>query len=142
MIIGGAALVLFIGEDVPVAAVPVETYRIVVKPAIPAIPLFTLTGYLLAEGKAGERLVRLFRALQARTTDLTKSLERQTAASEIAMHSRAISTQVWTTLGWSLSNWRLSLSLNASLMSLSSCMHSSSSLICFTKAASAICGTA
>jgi tripartite ATP-independent transporter DctM subunit len=63
VVIGGAALVLFMGEDVPVAAVPVETYRIVVSPAIPAIPLFTLTGYLLAETRAGERLVRLFRAL-------------------------------------------------------------------------------
>jgi tripartite ATP-independent transporter DctM subunit len=63
VVIGGAALVLFLGEDVPVAAVPVETYRIVVSAAIPAIPLFTLTGYLLAETRAGERLVRLFRAL-------------------------------------------------------------------------------
>ncbi|MHA1108924.1 MAG: TRAP transporter large permease subunit, partial [Alphaproteobacteria bacterium] len=63
VVIGGAALLLFMGEDVPVAAVPVETYRIVVSSAIPAIPLFTLTGYLLAETRAGERLVRLFRAL-------------------------------------------------------------------------------
>ena len=63
VVIGGAALVLFVGEGVPVAAVPVETYRIVVSPSIPAIPLFTLTGYMLAESNAGERLVRLFRAL-------------------------------------------------------------------------------
>ncbi|MBE9558078.1 MAG: TRAP transporter large permease subunit, partial [Proteobacteria bacterium] len=63
VVIGGAALLLFLGEDVPVAAVPVETYRIVTSSAIPAIPLFTLTGYLLAETRAGERLVRLFRAL-------------------------------------------------------------------------------
>jgi len=63
VVIGGAALVLFVGEDVPVAAVPVETYRIVVSPSIPAIPLFTLAGYLLAQGNAGDRLVRLFRAL-------------------------------------------------------------------------------
>jgi tripartite ATP-independent transporter DctM subunit len=63
VVIGGAALLLFMGEDVPVAAVPVETYRIVVSAAIPAIPLFTLTGYLLSETRAGERLVRLFRAL-------------------------------------------------------------------------------
>ena len=63
VVIGGAALLLFMGEDVPVAAVPVETYRIVVSAAIPAIPLFTLTGYLLSETNAGERLVRLFRAL-------------------------------------------------------------------------------
>ncbi|UCH72742.1 MAG: TRAP transporter large permease subunit [Rhodospirillales bacterium] len=63
VVIGGAALVLFVGAEVPIAAVPVETYRIVVSPSIPAIPLFTLAGYLLAEGRAGDRLVHLFRAL-------------------------------------------------------------------------------
>ncbi len=63
VVIGGAALTLFVGSEVPVAAVPVETYRIVVSPSIPAIPLFTLAGYLLAQGKAGDRLVDLFRAL-------------------------------------------------------------------------------
>jgi tripartite ATP-independent transporter DctM subunit len=63
VILGGAALLLFFAEGVPVAAIPVETYRIVVSPAIPTIPLFTLTGYLLAEGRADQRLVRLFRAL-------------------------------------------------------------------------------
>ncbi len=63
VILGGAALLLFFGEGVPVAAIPVETYRIVVSPSIPTIPLFTLTGYLLAEGGASQRLVRLFRAL-------------------------------------------------------------------------------
>ncbi len=63
VILGGAALLLFFAEGVPVAAIPVETYRIVVSPSIPTIPLFTLTGYLLAEGGASQRLVRLFRAL-------------------------------------------------------------------------------
>ncbi|MFQ5985520.1 MAG: TRAP transporter large permease subunit, partial [Alphaproteobacteria bacterium] len=63
VVLGGAALLLFFADGVPVAAIPVETYRIVVSPAIPAIPLFTLTGYLLAEGGASRRLVRLFRAL-------------------------------------------------------------------------------
>jgi tripartite ATP-independent transporter DctM subunit len=61
---GIAALVLaaLVGA-VPIAAIPVETYRIIVSPAIPTIPLFTLAGFLLAEGKANERLFRLFRAL-------------------------------------------------------------------------------
>lgn len=63
VVLGGAALLFFFAEGVPVAAIPVETYRIVVSPSIPTIPLFTLTGYLLAEGKASERLVRLFGAL-------------------------------------------------------------------------------
>ncbi len=65
VVLGGAALMLFHADGVPVAAVPVETYRIVVSPTIPAIPLFTLTGYLLAEGGASRRMVRLFRALFA-----------------------------------------------------------------------------
>lgn len=63
VVLGGAALLLFFAEGVVVAAIPVETYRIVVSPSIPMIPLFTLTGYLLAEGKANQRLVRVFRAL-------------------------------------------------------------------------------
>ncbi len=63
VVLGGAALVLFMAEGVPVAAIPVETYRIVTSPTIPAIPIFTLTGYLLAESRASTRLVRLFRAL-------------------------------------------------------------------------------
>jgi len=63
VVLGGAALVLFFSEFVPVAAIPVEAYRIVVSPSIPAIPLFTLAGFVLAESKTSERLVRLFRAL-------------------------------------------------------------------------------
>ena len=61
--LGGTALVLFVADDTPIAAIPVETYRLVVSPSIPAIPLFTLTGFVLASGRAPERLVRLFRAL-------------------------------------------------------------------------------
>ena len=60
--LGGTALVLFFADGVPIAAIPVETYRIVVSPSIPAIPLFTLTGFLLAEGGSDRRLVRLFHA--------------------------------------------------------------------------------
>jgi tripartite ATP-independent transporter DctM subunit len=63
VVLGGVALMLFFAAGVPVAAVPVEAYRIIVSPAIPAIPLFTLTGFLLAESRASTRLVRLFRAL-------------------------------------------------------------------------------
>jgi len=62
VLLGGAALILFYSDAVPIAAIPVEIYRIVVSPSIPAIPLFTLTGYLLAEGHSSTRLVRLFRA--------------------------------------------------------------------------------
>src|SRR5262249_3658581 len=60
--LGGVALLLFFAEGVPVAAIPVETYRVVASPSIPTIPLFALAGYLLAESGASLRLVRLFRA--------------------------------------------------------------------------------
>lgn len=62
IVIGGVALVLFTAADVPVAAIQVEAYRIVVSPAIPTIPLFVLAGLLLAAGRAGERLMDLFQA--------------------------------------------------------------------------------
>ena len=61
--IGGVAVLLFLSEGIPAAAVPVETYRMAVSPHLPAIPLFTLTGFLLAEGDVAGRLLRLFRAL-------------------------------------------------------------------------------
>ncbi len=62
-VLGGAAVLLFLADGVPIAAVPVETYRLAVSPTLPAIPLFTLTGFLLAEGKASDRLLGVFRAL-------------------------------------------------------------------------------
>ena len=61
-VLGGAAVLLFIHDMVPISAVPVETYRLAVSPTLPAIPMFTLTGFLLAEGKSSERLVAVFRA--------------------------------------------------------------------------------
>ncbi|MBI1951233.1 MAG: TRAP transporter large permease subunit [Acidobacteria bacterium] len=61
--LGGAALILFWGEGVPIASIPVETYRLVVSPTLPTIPLFTLAGYFFAEGGASKRLVRVFQAL-------------------------------------------------------------------------------
>lgn len=62
VVIGGAAVFLFLTDGIPTAAVPAESYRMAVSPHLPAIPLFTLTGFLLAEGKVAERLLRLFRA--------------------------------------------------------------------------------
>ncbi len=44
-------------------AVAVEFYRIADMPALIAIPLFTLAGYLLAESRAPQRLVRVSNAL-------------------------------------------------------------------------------
>ena len=60
--IGGAALLLFWSEATPVSSVAVECYRLTVSPMLPTIPLFTLAGYILAEGGTSKRLVRLFNA--------------------------------------------------------------------------------
>lgn len=62
-ILGGAAAFLFMTDGITPAAILIETYSLSVSPTLAAIPLFTLTGFLLAEGKASERLLRVFRAL-------------------------------------------------------------------------------
>jgi tripartite ATP-independent transporter DctM subunit len=62
-VIGGAALLLFWQEGTPISAVPGETYRLSTEAMLPAIPLFTVAGYVLAEGGASQRLLRLFSSL-------------------------------------------------------------------------------
>ncbi len=64
-ILGGAALVLFLAKGEPLAAVSISQYDMAVNPTLPAVPLFTLAGYFLAEGGTSRRLVRLFQALFA-----------------------------------------------------------------------------
>ena len=61
-ILGGTAAFLFMREGVTPATILIETYSLSVSPTLPAIPLFTLAGFLLAEGHASERLLRVFRA--------------------------------------------------------------------------------
>jgi C4-dicarboxylate transporter DctM subunit len=63
VLIGGLGLVFFWSQDLPIASMPVEHYRLVVNPTLPAIPLFTLAGYFLAEGGGPRRLVAVFEAL-------------------------------------------------------------------------------
>lgn len=58
----GVALVLFFSDYTPVSAVSADVYRLLASPTLPAIPLLTGAGYILAESKASQRLVRLFRA--------------------------------------------------------------------------------
>jgi tripartite ATP-independent transporter DctM subunit len=62
VLLGGAAVFLFMSAGVTPAAVLIETYALSVSPTLPAIPLFTLAGFILAEGRASERLLRVFRA--------------------------------------------------------------------------------
>ena len=59
-VIGGLAALLFWYEYTPVTAVPLAAYQLSGQPLLPAIPLFTLGGYILAEGGASQRLVRVF----------------------------------------------------------------------------------
>ena len=61
-ILGGTAAFLFMREGTTPATILIETYSLSVSSTLPAIPLFTLAGFLLAEGRASERLLRVFRA--------------------------------------------------------------------------------
>ncbi len=62
-VLGGTAWLLFWGDWVTVASIPAETYRIVTNPVFPAIPIFTLAGFVLSESHADRRLVEVFREL-------------------------------------------------------------------------------
>ena len=61
--LGGAALILFWGHDLPIQAVPLKHYSLTTNDILPSIPIFTLAGYFLAESGASKRLVRVFQAL-------------------------------------------------------------------------------
>jgi C4-dicarboxylate transporter DctM subunit len=62
VLLGGAALILFYAQGDPIASIPLDHYDQVTNPLLATLPLFTLTGYLLAESGASHRLVRLFTA--------------------------------------------------------------------------------
>jgi C4-dicarboxylate transporter DctM subunit len=57
------ALFFFFREGLPVTAVTAEVYRLISSPTLPAIPLLTACGYVLAESNASLRLLRFFRSL-------------------------------------------------------------------------------
>jgi tripartite ATP-independent transporter DctM subunit len=60
---GGIAMLLFFADGTRISSVPNATYDLVLNPTLPAIPLLTAAGYILAEGGASKRLLRLARAL-------------------------------------------------------------------------------
>lgn len=61
-LLGGAAVFLFLAQgDAPANAI-IGSYDQLTSADLPALPLFTLAGFLLAEGRASERLLQLFRA--------------------------------------------------------------------------------
>ena len=61
----GAAMLLFFTSDpqVPIATVPTNTFQLVTNSTLPAVPLLTIAGYVLAAGGASRRLVAAYRAL-------------------------------------------------------------------------------
>src|SRR6185436_19513963 len=54
---------LFYGDGVPIGAVPSAAMQLVQNPTLPAIPLLTLAGFILASGGAAGRLIRAFKSL-------------------------------------------------------------------------------
>ena len=61
--LAGVALVLFRQAGEPIAAIPIAHYSLVTNAILPTIPMFTLAGYLVAESKAPQRLIALFKTL-------------------------------------------------------------------------------
>ncbi|MCX5786789.1 MAG: TRAP transporter large permease subunit [Elusimicrobia bacterium] len=62
-LIGALAIYLFYGAGIDSSAVIVEMLRLASLPALIAIPLFTFSGYILAESKAPQRMLALAEAL-------------------------------------------------------------------------------
>ncbi|MGI9295296.1 MAG: TRAP transporter large permease [Pseudomonadales bacterium] len=63
VIILAAAMLGFYFSGVHLSVITIELYRITDTPLLIALPFFTLAGYLLAESKSSERLVRVTQAL-------------------------------------------------------------------------------
>lgn len=63
IVMAGFAMLFFFAGGTPIAAVPTEALRLAREPQLPAIPLLTIAGYVLAEGGASQRLVRAAQAL-------------------------------------------------------------------------------
>ncbi len=62
-VLAGAAVFLYMVDAFDPAAVPLYAYDLATEPHLPSIPLFTLTGFILAQGQSSERLLRVFRGL-------------------------------------------------------------------------------
>lgn len=60
--LAGCAMLIYWAQDGALASLPIDHYRLVVNATIPAIPLFTLAGCIMAEGGAAARLLRLCQA--------------------------------------------------------------------------------
>lgn len=63
VLVGGLASLFFLHAGGELETAANQAYTMLTGDLIPSIPLFTLAGYIISEGKSGERLVRLFRAM-------------------------------------------------------------------------------
>ena len=61
-LLGGCAVILFLIQGDSPANVLIDSYERLTSTDLAAIPLFTFAGFLLAEGQASARLLRLFQA--------------------------------------------------------------------------------
>lgn len=61
VIILAGAMIGFYSQGVDLSVIPIEIYRITDAPILVALPLFTFAGYILAESRTSERVVRLSR---------------------------------------------------------------------------------
>ena len=62
VLLGGASIIGYATADLPISTILIDFNRIIKNTTIPIIPLFTFAGYVIAEGKAPERLVAFARA--------------------------------------------------------------------------------
>ncbi len=63
VVMAGVAMVLFFRDGTPIAAVPTAVFSLSTTATLPAIPLLTAAGYILAEGDAARRLVRVYKGI-------------------------------------------------------------------------------
>ncbi len=63
IVMAGIAMTLFWRDATPIAAVPTNTFSLVTSATLPAVPLLTVAGYVLAEGGAARRLVRAYKGI-------------------------------------------------------------------------------
>ncbi len=62
VLLGGATIIGYATADLPISTILIDFNRIIKNTTIPIIPLFTFAGYIIAEGKAPQRLVAFARA--------------------------------------------------------------------------------
>ncbi len=62
IILGALAFSFFTNQQSPIIAIPSEWSSLLRGDMIPALPLFTMTGYILSESQAGKRLIEVMKA--------------------------------------------------------------------------------